>query len=63
MTYVYYLVLVSALSGGDYEAQQIDAYTISSQCVVAVDARSMYLDDEQALVCIRKSQGEVSYNE
>ena len=56
MTYIYYLVLVSALSGGDYKAQQIDAYTIPSQCVVAVDARSMYLDDEQALVCNRKSQ-------
>ncbi len=55
MTHVYYLILVSALSSGGYEAEQIDAYSIPSQCVVAVDARSLYLQNEQALVCIRKT--------
>ena len=62
LTHIYYLVLVSAIAGGDYKAQQIDSYMIPSQCVVAVDARSMYLEDEQALVCIRKVR-KVSYNE
>ena len=46
MIHIYYLVLVSAIAGGDYKAQQIDSYIIPSQCVVAVDARSMYLKDE-----------------
>ena len=62
MTHVYYLVLVSAISGGDYKAQQIDSYIVPSQCIVAVDSKSMYLKDEQALVCIKKAR-KVSYNE
>ena len=62
MTHVYYLVLVSAISGGDYKAQQIDSYIVPSQCIVAVDSKSIYLEDEQALVCIKKAR-KVSYNE
>ena len=63
MSYIYYVVLVSSLSTGGYTAEQIDAFNIADQCVLAVDARSMYLEEEQALVCIRQSWEEAKYED
>ena len=62
MSYVYFLILVTSLSGDDYKAEQIDSYNIADQCVLAVDARRMYLEEQQALVCIRKPHVTISEN-